>query len=145
MHLTLDSIGKKVGRQTWLYPMSLQPCSGAVTVLLGATQAGKTSLMRIMAGLDAPTEGNVLVNGQSVLGVPVRQRNVSMVYQQVDALAKKSISRCSWIVIRQNSQGDGRCVRPWHVPRKKPANEKPKGETIAYDMLLNAWKNGKVR
>ena len=82
MHLTLDSIGKKVGRQTWLYPMSLQPCSGAVTVLLGATQAGKTSLMRIMAGLDAPTEGNVLVNGQSVLGVPVRQRNVSMVYQQ---------------------------------------------------------------
>ncbi|OIQ68202.1 glutamine transport ATP-binding protein GlnQ [mine drainage metagenome] len=82
MHLTLDSIGKKVGRQTWLYPMSLQPCTGAVTVLLGATQAGKTSLMRIMAGLDVPTEGDVQVNGQSVLGVPVRKRNVAMVYQQ---------------------------------------------------------------
>jgi glycerol transport system ATP-binding protein len=45
MHLTLEGIGKKVGRQTWLYDMSLQPYSGAVTVLLGATQAGKTSLM----------------------------------------------------------------------------------------------------
>jgi hypothetical protein len=36
------------------------PRSGAVTVLLGATQAGKTSLMRIMAGLDTPTTGRVL-------------------------------------------------------------------------------------
>ena len=82
MHLTLEGIGKKVGSQTWLYDMSLQPCSGAVTVLLGATQAGKTSLMRIMAGLDVPSHGNVLVNGESVVGVPVRKRNVAMVYQQ---------------------------------------------------------------
>ena len=82
MQLTLEGIGKKVGSQTWLYDMSLAPCSGAVTVLLGATQAGKTSLMRIMAGLDAPSSGRVLVDGQSVLGVPVRERNVSMVYQQ---------------------------------------------------------------
>ena len=82
MDLTLVGIGKKVGSQTWLYDMSLQPCSGAVTVLLGATQAGKTSLMRIMAGLDAPSHGDVKVNGSSVVGVPVRKRNVSMVYQQ---------------------------------------------------------------
>lgn len=82
MHLTLEGIDKLVGSRTWLYPMSLQPCSGAVTVLLGATQAGKTSLMRIMAGLDAPSHGDVKVNGNSVVGVPVRKRNVSMVYQQ---------------------------------------------------------------
>ena len=82
MHLTLEGIGKKVGSQTWLYDMSLEPCSGAVTVLLGATQAGKTSLMRIMAGLDAPSHGDVQVNGCSVVGMPVRKRNVSMVYQQ---------------------------------------------------------------
>ncbi|OIQ67141.1 hypothetical protein GALL_512840 [mine drainage metagenome] len=31
------------------------------------------------------------------------------------------------------------------APWKKLANEKPKGETISYDTLLNAWKNGKVR
>ena len=55
---------------------------GAVTVLLGATQAGKTSLMRVMAGLDAPSTGRVLADGQDVTGKPVRERNVSMVYQQ---------------------------------------------------------------
>ena len=82
MQLTLESISKKVGPQTWLYDMSLAPRSAAVTVLLGATQSGKTSLMRIMAGLDAPSAGRVLVDGKSVVGVPVRERNVSMVYQQ---------------------------------------------------------------
>ncbi len=82
MRLTLEHISKKVGTEQWLYDMSLEPCSGAVTVLLGATQAGKTSLMRIMAGLDAPSGGDVRVNGQSVVGVPVRRRNVAMVYQQ---------------------------------------------------------------
>ncbi|CAN7599159.1 ABC transporter ATP-binding protein [Acidovorax sp. LjRoot129] len=82
MQLALDSISKKVGPQTWLHDMSLALHSGAVTVLLGATQAGKTSLMRIMAGLDTPTAGRVTVDGVNVTGMPVRDRNVAMVYQQ---------------------------------------------------------------
>ncbi len=82
MQLTLESISKRAGAQSWLYEMSIAPRSGAVTVLLGATQSGKTSLMRIMAGLDVPTSGRVLVDGQNVVGVPVRERNVAMVYQQ---------------------------------------------------------------
>ena len=82
MQLALDSISKRVGAQTWLYDMSLALQSNAVTVLLGATQAGKTSLMRIMAGLDTPTAGKVTVDGVDVTGMPVRERNVAMVYQQ---------------------------------------------------------------
>jgi glycerol transport system ATP-binding protein len=82
MQLTLEGISKKAGAQSWLYDMNIAPRSGAVTVLLGATQAGKTSLMRIMAGLDVPTSGRVLVDGKNVVGVPVRERNVAMVYQQ---------------------------------------------------------------
>ncbi|WP_198085811.1 ABC transporter ATP-binding protein [Variovorax sp. E3] len=82
MQLTLERVTKKVGAQTWLYEQSIAPRGGAVTVLLGATQAGKTSLMRLMAGLDTPTTGKVLVDGQDVTGMPVRERNVAMVYQQ---------------------------------------------------------------
>jgi glycerol transport system ATP-binding protein len=82
MLLSLEKISKRVGAQSWLYDMSIVPPPGAVTVLLGATQAGKTSLMRIMAGLDSPSSGQVTVDGQSVLGLPVRNRNVAMVYQQ---------------------------------------------------------------
>ena len=82
MQLTLERVGKTVGPSVHLYPQTLSLVPGAVTVLLGATQAGKTSLMRLMAGLDVPSTGRVLVDGADVTGVPVRDRNVAMVYQQ---------------------------------------------------------------
>ncbi len=82
MQLRLEGIAQQAGSQVHLYPMSLAPVPGAVTILLGATQAGKTSLMRVMAGLDRPSAGRVLVDDADVTGMPVRQRNVSMVYQQ---------------------------------------------------------------
>jgi glycerol transport system ATP-binding protein len=82
MHLSLAGVAQTVGASTHLYPLDLDLQPGAVTVLLGATQAGKTSLMRLMAGLDRPTQGAVRVDGQDVTGVPVRERNVAMVYQQ---------------------------------------------------------------
>jgi glycerol transport system ATP-binding protein len=82
MELRLEGVGKKFGAQQWLYELSMDVRPGAVTVLLGATQAGKTTLMRIMAGLDVPSLGRVLVDGVNVVGVPVRERNVAMVYQQ---------------------------------------------------------------
>ena len=82
MQLMLERIEKQVGPATHLYPMDLALQPGAVTVLLGATQAGKTTLMRLMAGLDTPSKGVVRVDGQDVTGVGVRERNVAMVYQQ---------------------------------------------------------------
>jgi len=82
VRLTLRGAGKRVGGELHLHPTDLSLEPGAVTVLLGATLAGKTSLMRLMAGLDRPTEGSVLVDDRDVTGVPVRQRTVAMVYQQ---------------------------------------------------------------
>lgn len=82
MILELDQVTAVVGAQTHLYPTSLRLAPGAINVLLGPTQAGKTTLMRIMAGLDRPTTGRVLVDGQDVTGVGVRDRNLAMVYQQ---------------------------------------------------------------
>ena len=82
MELRLERIAQRVGASTHLYPLDLTLVPRAVTVLLGATQAGKTTLMRLMAGLDVPTSGRVLANGVDVTGRPVRERNVAMVYQQ---------------------------------------------------------------
>ncbi len=82
MQLKLEGVSKNVGSEHWIYETSLAPHAGALTVLLGATQAGKTSLMRIMAGLDAPSTGKVFVDEFDVTGHSVRRRNVAMVYQQ---------------------------------------------------------------
>ena len=51
----------RVGARDHLYPLSLDVAPAGITVLLGSTLAGKTTLMRLMAGLDAPTQGKVLV------------------------------------------------------------------------------------
>jgi glycerol transport system ATP-binding protein len=82
MELRLERVDKQVGPTPHLYALDMALESHAVTVLLGATQAGKTTLMRLMAGLDAPSHGRVTVDGADVTGMPVRQRNVAMVYQQ---------------------------------------------------------------
>ena len=82
MELKLSRIEQKVGAQTHLYPLDLTLVPRAVTVLLGATQAGTTTLMRVMAGLDKPSAGQVMADGRDVTGLAVRDRNVAMVYQQ---------------------------------------------------------------
>ena len=81
MLLELINITKKVGHETHLYEMSLELNSG-LNVLLGKTLAGKTSLMRIMAGLDRPTKGKIILDSKDITKLPVQKRNVAFVYQQ---------------------------------------------------------------
>jgi len=82
MTLRLENISKKVGSETYIYDTSLELQPGGFNVLLGRTLAGKTTLMRLMAGLDKPSSGRVLMNGEDVSDKPVQKRNVAMVYQQ---------------------------------------------------------------
>ncbi len=82
MSLVLEQVTKMVDGQRHIDGASLVFEPGSFNVLIGRTLSGKTSLMRLMAGLDKPSVGRVLMNGANVTGVPVRKRNVSMVYQQ---------------------------------------------------------------
>ena len=82
MVLELKSVSKVVGRETHIHPTDLTLENGTMNVLLGPTLAGKTSLMRLMAGLDQPSEGRVFWNGEDVTGQRVQDRQVAMVYQQ---------------------------------------------------------------
>jgi glycerol transport system ATP-binding protein len=82
MSLSLQNIEKIVGRETHLKDISLEFESGSRNVFLGRTLAGKTSLLRIMAGIDRPTHGKILIDGKDTTGVWVRKRSVAMVYQQ---------------------------------------------------------------
>jgi glycerol transport system ATP-binding protein len=80
--LEMIAVDKRVGRDMHISQVSLAFERGSINVLLGPTLSGKTTLMRLMAGLDKPTGGDILVDGKSVVGTSVRQRNVAMVYQQ---------------------------------------------------------------
>lgn len=80
--LELRNVSKTVGGEFHIRPTDLTLQRGSLNVLLGPTLSGKTSLMRLMAGLDRPSEGRVLFDGEDVTGWPVQKRNVAMVYQQ---------------------------------------------------------------
>ncbi len=82
MSLTLEHVSKTVDGHVHIADACLNFEPGSFNVLIGRTLSGKTSLMRLMAGLDKPSSGRILMNGADVTGVPVRKRNVSMVYQQ---------------------------------------------------------------
>jgi len=82
MTLELQGVSRSVGGRVHIHPTSLTLAKGTMNVLLGPTLSGKTSLMRLMAGLDAPTQGRILWDGRDVTGVRVQDRGVAMVYQQ---------------------------------------------------------------
>jgi len=78
----LDHIGLEIGGLRVIDDVCLTLEPGSLNVLLGPTLAGKTTIMRLMAGLDQPTRGRLLLDGLDVTGMPVRKRSVAMVYQQ---------------------------------------------------------------
>ncbi|HEY5301679.1 MAG TPA: ABC transporter ATP-binding protein [Acetobacteraceae bacterium] len=82
MSLALDHVSLSVGEAALIGDVTLTLERGTMNVLLGPTLSGKTSLMRLMAGLDRPTSGRIIFDGKDMTGVPVRRRSVAMVYQQ---------------------------------------------------------------
>ncbi len=81
MAIELRNVSLRVGAETHIYETELSLPAGQFNILLGTTLSGKTTLMRLMAGLEKPTSGKLLVNGEDVTGIPVQKRSVAMVYQ----------------------------------------------------------------
>ncbi len=81
MAIELRNVSFRVGAETHIYETSLALESGKFNILLGTTLSGKTTLMRLMAGLEKPTTGEIWAGDQNVTAIPVQHRSVAMVYQ----------------------------------------------------------------
>ncbi len=81
MAIELRNVSLRVGAETHIYETDLALQAGQFNILLGTTLSGKTTLMRLMAGLEKPTTGELRINGEDVTGIPVQKRGVAMVYQ----------------------------------------------------------------
>ena len=82
MAIELRGVIKTEGGQIHIHETNIALEKNAFNILLGTTLSGKTTLMRLMAGLEKPTSGRVFFDGRDVTGVAVQKRNISMVYQQ---------------------------------------------------------------
>ncbi len=81
MTLELRNVTKRVGVDMHIHDTSLTLASSGFNILLGATNAGKTTLIKMMAGLERPTSGEIWFNGQNVTGISPQKRNISLVHQ----------------------------------------------------------------
>ena len=79
--IELKQVTKRVGAEMHIYETDLALEKRGFNVLLGTTLSGKTTLMRLMAGLETPSSGEVWFDDRNVTGVAVRKRDVAMVYQ----------------------------------------------------------------
>jgi sulfate/thiosulfate transport system ATP-binding protein len=81
MSIEVQSISKRFGDAVALDDVSLEVPTGSLTALLGPSGGGKSTLLRIIAGLDAPDSGIVRIEGEDLTATPARSRGVGFCFQ----------------------------------------------------------------
>ena len=79
--IEIRGVAKRFGTFTALHAVDLDVADREFLVLLGASGCGKTTLLRLIAGLDTPTEGDIKIGARSVTNLPPRSRGIAMVFQ----------------------------------------------------------------
>ncbi|MFZ1679455.1 MAG: ABC transporter ATP-binding protein [Rhizobiaceae bacterium] len=79
--IEIRQVAKSFGAFTALHSVDLTVADREFMVLLGASGCGKTTLLRIIAGLEQPSTGEVWIGGRRVDHLPPRERGIAMVFQ----------------------------------------------------------------
>jgi putative spermidine/putrescine transport system ATP-binding protein/spermidine/putrescine transport system ATP-binding protein len=87
----LKGIVKRFGGLTAVERMDLSIAEGSFVTLLGPSGCGKTTTLRMIAGLIAPSEGDILIKGRSVTAIPIHKRNLGLVFQNYALFPHKTI------------------------------------------------------
>src|SRR5689334_18918666 len=78
---SVQNISKSFGETSVLNNVTFDVAKGESLVLLGASGSGKTTILRIIAGLEQPDSGKVFLQGNDVTDLPARERNVGVIFQ----------------------------------------------------------------
>src|SRR5262249_59532168 len=81
MSIELKNVTKQFGEVAAVSNVSFSVKEGELMALLGPSGGGKTTILRMLAGLEMPTSGDVFIRGQRVNDVSVQQRNIGFVFQ----------------------------------------------------------------
>ncbi|WP_456475259.1 ABC transporter ATP-binding protein [Candidatus Pyrohabitans sp.] len=80
--LKLENVTKSYGRQEAVKNISFEVRRGEIFAILGPSGCGKTTTLRLIAGFDRQDEGEIVIDGKVVAGIPPEDRNVGMVFQE---------------------------------------------------------------
>ncbi len=90
--IQIRNVSKRFGKVTAVDDVSLDIMAGEFFVLLGPSGCGKTTLLRMIAGFEIPSEGQILIDGQDMGQVPPNKRPVNMVFQSYAVFPHMSVT-----------------------------------------------------
>ena len=79
--LSVQNLSKNFGNLSAVNDLSLELAAGEFFALLGPSGCGKSTFLRMLAGFETPTRGDILLDGQSLLGLPPERRPLNMMFQ----------------------------------------------------------------
>jgi multiple sugar transport system ATP-binding protein len=89
--IKLDNLRKEFGGLIAVNDLNLTIPDGSYTMILGPSGCGKSTTLRMIAGLETPTAGDIIVDGQPITEQPPRDRNLSMVFQNLALWDHKTV------------------------------------------------------
>ncbi len=90
--ISIRNVTKRFGNMVAVDDVSLDILEGEFFVLLGPSGCGKTTLLRMLAGFEMPSEGQILIGGQDMAGVAPNRRPVNMVFQSYAVFPHMSVT-----------------------------------------------------
>jgi sulfate/thiosulfate transport system ATP-binding protein len=112
MSIVVDSVSKRFGEFQALNDVSLEVRDGSLTALLGPSGGGKSTLLRVIAGLETPDSGRVVIAGEDATSKPPQRRDVGFVFQHYAAFKHMTVRKnvAFGLTIRKRPQDeiDGR-------------------------------------
>lgn len=90
--LQLKNLSKSFGRVKAVNDVSLQVNAGEIFAMLGPSGCGKSTLLRMIAGLETPTDGNILLDNNSITDTPANRRPINMVFQSYAVFPHMSVT-----------------------------------------------------
>ena len=103
--VTMIGVTKRFGEVVAVDRMDLEIPSGSFTSLLGPSGCGKTTTLRMIAGFEQPTEGEILLAGRPIAGVPPYHRNVNTVFQHYALFPHMNVAQNVGYGLRQRKVG----------------------------------------
>ena len=105
---SIVGVSKRFGKTSVLHNITFHVAEGEALVLLGASGSGKTTILRIIAGLEQPYTGKVILHNKDVTELPARERGVGVIFQSYALFPKMTVEK---------NIGYGLRIR--HRPRKE--------------------------
>src|SRR6476661_3552812 len=90
---SIVGVSKRFGKTSVLHNITFHVAEGEALVLLGASGSGKTTILRIIAGLEQPYTGKIILHSKDVTELPPRERGIGVIFQSYALFPKMTVEK----------------------------------------------------